>query len=440
MCIQHAEHGDLLHAALRVLDTRTGEVVGELEDKGRNLDPVAWSPVHGDQRLAFTSELGAFERPAIWDVRSGERRDLDIDLPGGVFPVRWWPDAATLLGRHEHEGRAQLVRIDLATGATAALTGLDGDIDGAGIRPDGSVWYRVSDAVRPPRIMQAGGGEVVASPDAPPPAGRPYASRFATNAHGDRIQMFVVTPDGPGPFPTVCNIHGGPEWHERDRFDAETQAFVDRGYAVAIVNYRGSTGYGIAFREALVHNVCFTETEDILACVDALVADGITDPDRVFWSGWSWGGCLACFNAGTHPDRWRAIFAGIPAGDFVAAHHASAPELQAWDEAVYGGTPEQVPDRVRAERPDDLRRRGARARAGDRGRGRPSMPDRRCDTVGRRVASAQPHGRGRPVPGGPPHELDARAGRAHATGARLLRPLPLSLRRRCCAPAPRGTR
>jgi dipeptidyl aminopeptidase/acylaminoacyl peptidase len=345
ICIRHAEHGDLLHAALRVLDTRTGEVVAGLEDKGRNLDPVAWSPVSGDQRLAFTSELGAFERPAIWDVRDGDRRDLEIDLPSGVFPVRWWGDAAALLCRHEHEGRTQLVRIDTTTGAAATLTGLDGDIDGAGVRPDGSVWYRVSDAVRPPGIMQAGGGEVVASPDAPPPAGHPYASRFATNAHGDRIHMFVVTPDGPGPFPTVCNIHGGPEWHERDRFDAETQAFVDNGYAVAIVNYRGSTGYGIAFREALLHNVCFTETEDILACVDALVADGTTDPDRVFWSGWSWGGCLACFNAGTQPDRWRAIFAGIPAGDFVAAHNASAPELQAWDEAAYGGTPDQVPER-----------------------------------------------------------------------------------------------
>src|SRR5205823_9722584 len=58
--------------------------------------------------------------------------------------------------------------------------------------------------------------------------------------------------------------------------------------------------------------------------------------------GWSWGGCLACFNAGVHPDRWRAIFAGIPSGDFVAAHHACAPELQAWDDAVYGGSPEEV--------------------------------------------------------------------------------------------------
>jgi dipeptidyl aminopeptidase/acylaminoacyl peptidase len=345
VCLRHAEHGDLLHSALRVLDTRTGDVVADLEEKGHNLDPVAWSPVAGDQRLAFTSELGPFERPAIWDVTRDERRDVEVDLPGGVFPVRWWPDASALLARHEFEGRAQLLRIDVATGAMAPLTGLDGDIDGAGIRPDGAVWYRVSDSVRPPRIVEAGVGDILVSPDAPPPAGRAYESRFATNDHGDRIQMFVVTPDGEGPFPTVCNIHGGPEWHERDRFDAETQAFVDNGYAVAIINYRGSTGYGIAFREALLHNICFTETEDILACVDALVADGTTDPDRVFWNGWSWGGCLACFNAGAQPDRWRAIFAGIPAGDFIAAHDYSAPELQAWDEAAYGGTPEQVPER-----------------------------------------------------------------------------------------------
>ena len=119
-----------------------------------------------------------------------------------------------------------------------------------------------------------------------------------TNPHGQRIQSFVVTPEGDGPFPTVMSIHGGPEWHERDRFDAETQAFVDHGYAVVLVNYRGSTGYGVGFRESLIGNVCFTESDDILATLDACIADGTTDRDRVFWSGWSWGGCLACFNAG----------------------------------------------------------------------------------------------------------------------------------------------
>src|SRR5262249_24405671 len=151
--------------------------------------------------------------------------------------------------------------------------------------------------------------------------------------------------------PTVMSVHGGPGWHEHDRYDPEPQAFVDAGYAVILINYRGSTGYGIAFREALIGNVCFTETEDIIACLDALEAEGRVDPERVFWSGWSWGGCLACFNAGVLPDRWRAVFAGIPAGDMVAAHWASAPELQAWDDAVYGGSPNEVPDAYRRSDP-----------------------------------------------------------------------------------------
>jgi dipeptidyl aminopeptidase/acylaminoacyl peptidase len=344
VCIRHAEHGDLLHSALRVLDVATGEVVADLEDKGRNLDPSCWSSVPGDQRLAFTSEQGPFERPAIWNVQTGERRDVELDLPGGVFPIRWWPDASALLVRHEHQGMSQLLRLDVDTSQATAITDLAGDIEGAEIRSDGSIWYRISDSVRPPRILDAAGATVVDAPGEAAPAGSAYASRFTTNPSGDRIHMFVVTPNGEGPFPTVFNIHGGPEWHERDRFDTESQAFVDNGYAVAIVNYRGSTGYGIDFREALIGNACVTETEDILACLDALVADGTTDPSRVFWNGWSWGGCLACFNAGTQPDRWRAIFAGIPAGDFVAAHWASAPELQAWDDAVYGGSPDQVPD------------------------------------------------------------------------------------------------
>jgi dipeptidyl aminopeptidase/acylaminoacyl peptidase len=113
---------------------------------------------------------------------------------------------------------------------------------------------------------------------------------------------------------------------------------------VALVNYRGSTGYGIAFRRALIGNPWFPETEDVIAGLDALIAAGITDPERVAFSGWSWGGCLACLNEGLHPDRWRAVFAGIPAGDLVAAHHASMPEIRAWDVALYGGTPDDMPE------------------------------------------------------------------------------------------------
>jgi dienelactone hydrolase len=354
VCVRHAEQGDILHLALRVLDASTGAVQGDLVDAGSNLEPDAWSPIPGDQRLAFTSELGPFERPAVWDVETGSRTDVVVNLPGAVFPIQWWPDASALLVRHEHEGRAQLYRLDPSSGSIEPIADPSGDIEeegGAGIRPDGSVWLLASDATRAPRVIDQDGREVLTSPAEPPPPGRAFRSFFFSNPSGDEIHAFVVTPPGPGPFPTVMSVHGGPEWHERDRFDPETQAFVDAGYAVALINYRGSTGYGVAFRRALIGAVCFTETEDIIAGLDALEREGIVDPRRVYWSGWSWGGCLACFNAGVHPDRWRAIFAGIPAGDFVAAHHACAPELQAWDDAVYGGSPEQVPDAYRRSDP-----------------------------------------------------------------------------------------
>ncbi len=107
VCLRHSEHGDIVHEALRVVDA-AGGTVGEQIDEGSNLDPVAWSPVAGDHRLLFTSERGPFERPAIWDLTTGERQDLEVDLPGAVIPVGWWPGGSAILARHEFEGTDQL--------------------------------------------------------------------------------------------------------------------------------------------------------------------------------------------------------------------------------------------------------------------------------------------------------------------------------------------
>jgi dipeptidyl aminopeptidase/acylaminoacyl peptidase len=343
VCIRHADHGDIVHQALRVYGT-DGALIADLVDPGSNLDPTAWSPSPGDDRLLFRSELGEFERPAIWTPREGSRRDPPVDLPGDVIPLGWWPHAAAILVRHEHEGSFELYRVDPSSGNASLVANPPGEIGAAAVRPDGEVWFETSDSVHTPRIVNAEGKEVLAPLGARPPEGRPARSFWFENPHGQRIQAFVITPPGNGPHPTVMRVHGGPEWHERDAFDAEAQAFVDAGFAVALVNYRGSTGYGIAFRRALLGNPWFPETEDVIAGLDALIAAGIADPDRVAFSGWSWGGCLACLNEGLHPDRWKAVFAGIPSGDFVAAHYACMPEIQAYDVALYGGSPAEMPE------------------------------------------------------------------------------------------------
>jgi dienelactone hydrolase len=342
VCIRHAERSDIVHQALRIVDV-DGLVVDELLDPGANLGAAAWSPIPGDPRLVFTSELGPFERPGVW-AGAGTRHDLTVDLPGAVIPIGWWPDASGILARHEHEGVDRLVRVDPDTGDTSPVGEAAGEILEAAVRPDGEVWLMASDSSRVPYVMDAAGREVLVPPSGSIPTGYPYRPHWFENPHGDRIQAFVVTPEGEGPWPTVLSVHGGPWWHERGGFDPESLAFVDAGYAVVLPNYRGSTGYGIAFRDALIGDPWFPETEDVVACLDGSIAAGIADPDRVAFSGWSWGGCLACLAAGLHADRFAAVFAGIPSGDFVSAHHACMPDLREFDRAVYGGGPDELPE------------------------------------------------------------------------------------------------
>ena len=74
-------------------------------------------------------------------------------------------------------------------------------------------------------------------------------------------------------------LDGGPEWHHSDLWDPALQAFVDEGFAVLQVNYRGSTGRG-KFRERLKGNIGFPESEDVVAGIDDLVDAGIADRRR----------------------------------------------------------------------------------------------------------------------------------------------------------------
>ena len=367
LCVRDAGPTDIAHPVLRVVEVATGATLGEILDRGRVAEPIAWSPLAGDGRLVVTRETGDRRRPWLWDPAAGTLVELPLDLPGDVASAWWYPDAAALLLHHEVRGVPSLHRLDLATGARAPVVAPGGTIEDAGVRPDGEVWYRYEDGATPPawRVARPAATTApraattahpldvpagpapdpirVGPPGAAAPPGRRWEPVDCRNPDGDQIRAWLLRPDGEAPHPTIVHAHGGPEWHLSDRWDPLAQAYADAGYAVIAPDYRGSTGYGAAFRERLVGDPGFPEVADLVACLDHAVAAGLADPDRVVLEGWSWGGYLATLGAGLHPDRWRAVVAGIPVGDLVAAHYESAPLLQAWDVAVFGGDPLDVP-------------------------------------------------------------------------------------------------
>ena len=342
LALEHAEHGDSIHPGLRIVDPRTGETVAEQVDEGLALAAAAWSPLPGDQRLAVSHERGADFSPAIWDVASGDWLDLELDLDGPVSVADWWPDGSALLLTHNDKGRDRLYRYDLATRSVERLAAPDGSIEGARVRSDQEVWFLATSGTAPPVVLDLSGAEVVPAPASP--AGWPFVSWRFDNGEGDVVHGFYLTPEGEGPFPVIMRVHGGPAWEDKDRWHPEIVAYLDLGFAVGLVNYRGSTGYGRAWRDRLIGDVGGPELVDVNAGLADLVARGIADPERAVIGGWSWGGYITVLELGKHPELWAAGIAGVPVGDYAMGYEDLSPELQAYDRALLGGTPDQVPE------------------------------------------------------------------------------------------------
>ncbi|GAA4770356.1 prolyl oligopeptidase family serine peptidase [Streptomyces sanyensis] len=354
LALEHTEHGDAMHSALRVMRL-DGTTVAELDDtrggeEELGLEVLGFAPVEGDGRLLVGHQRRGRWEPMVWDVIGGTQRDLSIELPGDVS-AEWFPDGSALLIVHSHEARDELWRYELGTGALNRIATPAGSVSGATARPDGHVEYLWSSAAEPPYIRSTSGDAVLDPPGPRAPASVAVEDVWV-DGPGGRIHALVQRPAGAaGPLPTVFDIHGGPTWHDSDAFAAGPAAWVDHGYAVVRVNYRGSTGYGREWTDALKHRVGLIELEDIAAVRAWAVASGLADPARTVLAGGSWGGYLTLLGLGTQPDSWAVGLAAVPVADYVTAYHDEMEALKSLDRTLLGGTPEEVPERFAASSP-----------------------------------------------------------------------------------------
>ncbi|MET8013061.1 prolyl oligopeptidase family serine peptidase [Streptomyces sp. NPDC005271] len=353
IAVEHTEHGDAMHSAIRVVRL-DGTSVAELDDtKGGTeelgLAVMGFAPVDGDARLLVGHQRRGRWEPMVWDPLTGVETALAIDLPGDVG-ADWFPDGSALLVEHSYEARSELWRYDVASGELTRIETPAGTISGATARPDGMVEFLWSSAEQPPQVRSTSGRIVLDPPGFKAPESVPVSDVWV-DGPGGRVHALVQKPAGEGPFPTVFDIHGGPTWHDSDAFAGGPAAWVDHGFAVVRVNYRGSTGYGRAWTDALKHRVGLIELEDIAAVREWAVASGLSDPERLVLAGGSWGGYLTLLGLGTQPEAWALGLAAVPVADYVTAYHDEMEALKAMDRTLLGGTPEEVPERFEASSP-----------------------------------------------------------------------------------------
>jgi len=400
--IEHTEHGDAMHSALRVVRVADGSTVAELDDtedgtRELGLDSLGFAPVPGDPRLLVGHQRADRWLPMIWDTATGEETPLDIDLPGDVH-AEWYPDGSALLVVHDFHARSQMFRYDLADGSLTALDTPPGSVSGATARPDGSVEFLWSSAEQPPAVRSTAGGIVLEAPGLRAPDSVPVEDVWV-DGPGGRIHALVQRPAGAGaadgpsePLPTVFEIHGGPTWHDSDAFAAGPAAWLDHGFAVVRVNYRGSTGYGREWTDALKHRVGLIELEDIAAVREWAVSSGLADPSRLVLTGGSWGGYLTLLGLGTQPEAWTVGIAAVPVADYVTAYADEMEALKALDRTLFGGSPEEVPERYEASSPLSYVEKVAAPVYISAGMNDPRCPIRQIDTYVERLRELdKPH-------------------------------------------------
>lgn len=266
-----------------------------------------WGP---DGRLYFVSDredrwqlyaLQALDAAAVHPVY---RPDGELGLPQWVFGMSTYgfADRASVLCAVCREGFWQVERVYLATGRSEVVAGDWVAIDHLSARPgEGATWLAAS-ATRGNSVLRWRDGAVRALRQtgletlAPEQVSAARAIRFSTGqgdtAHGlyyPPVNPAVTAPPDERP-PLLVRCHGGPTGAADPGFDARIQFWTSRGFAVLDVNYRGSTGFGRAYRRKLYGQWGVSDTEDCCRGALWLAEQGLADPARLLISGSSAGG------------------------------------------------------------------------------------------------------------------------------------------------------
>ena len=216
-------------------------------------------------------------------------------------------------------GVTQLTRVSLE-GEQEVVPGLEDYTTLAQLAcsPQGQVALIASSGTIPPRVIcwdpatQTSRVARYSSPEREPATAlsRPEAVSWR-GEDGELVHGIFYPPAsaryrGEGAAPAIVIIHGGPTTHRPMGWDSRDQLFATRGYAVLEVNYRGSTGYGRAYREALRGQWGVLDVADAVSAAKFLASRDDVDGDRVAILGGSAGGYTVLRALTAHPGVFAA--------------------------------------------------------------------------------------------------------------------------------------
>lgn len=295
---------------LGLMTLADGEITWLIAGSDRNIED-AYMP-HGSDQIVVVEAQNAKTGSFLLDPDTGKETHLP-EVPGDLILLAPAADGGDWVALYYSSRQpVDVVRLNLENGDPASFVSLT------------RVWERTD-----------------LTPDDLAPA-----QNFTWKAEdGLQIQGWLYRPEGEAKG-TVVFVHGGPTFHSWDAVNNQIQYFVHQGFNVLDVNYRGSTGFSLAYREAIKEDGWGgREQTDIRVGIEMLIEAGIAQPGKIGITGTSFGG-YSSWHAITHmpPDLLAASAPICGMTDLVVDYQTTRPDLRPYSEEMMGGSPDTVPE------------------------------------------------------------------------------------------------
>lgn len=325
---------------------------------GADSDPQ-WSP--DGREIAYVSESD----PESWADKTdvmmvpaggGSPRNLTASFPDSAGNgLKWSSDGKFVYWNSQEGVRHHIFRVANSGGHIEHVTEGDRIYTEFDISPDGKrVTTLMDDGSAPADLwlfdVERGGGRTRVTEANPQIADFAVADSGPVKWKGPdnfEVEGVLTKPLGYTAgthYPLILEIHGGPYGANDAHFNARRQIFAANGYAILSPNPRGSTGYGMKFEQANVADWGGKDFQDLMAGVDAMVAQGIADPNKLVVMGGSYGGFMTFWTI-TQTNRFKAAIGHAGISDWYSFYGQS--DIPGLMKYAFRGAPWQQADLYR---------------------------------------------------------------------------------------------
>lgn len=251
----------------------------------------------------------------LYSISSKSITNISSSLDRSIEETSWSPDSKFIYALIEDDRKQNIISFDLQNNKTTWITDQTGVYASLEIGEKGEMLALYSDMHTPREIyFNKGNGFkrlTNISDEFRSPLKPIYVKGIeAISSDKNKVSGILYLPDSTARnLPLILFIHGGPVAQDDYSFDMSRQILAGAGFAVAAVNYRGSSGRGKEYTKSIYGDWGNKEVKDIIAIANQLIKDGVVDANKLGIGGWSYGGILTNYTIATD-TRFKAAVSG----------------------------------------------------------------------------------------------------------------------------------